>query len=163
MKGKWGYGDWLRECFCILCLLWSLYPLLFIGELPEGASVPKHYNFRGEVDSWGSIRWLYLPPILSFVLYIVLSVLERMPKILNYPVKVTENNREMLYMMAVKMLRAEKVLCMFTMGLVNHVSYSAATGSGGNYGWMIGVSVCAVIAPALYYTFKMITNGKRYE
>lgn len=65
------------------------------SKLPE--QIPTHYNFLGEVDGWGhksTIWWIVGFQVLQFI---VLGCLSRYPQYYNYPIKVTDENRERLY------------------------------------------------------------------
>ncbi len=74
----------------VLALAIWTYP-----SLPE--KIPTHYNFLGEIDGWGEksvVWWILAIEVSSFVL---VSLLSFFPQIHNYPVKVTDENRETLY------------------------------------------------------------------
>ncbi|MFJ2620163.1 DUF1648 domain-containing protein [Glutamicibacter sp. NPDC087344] len=61
------------------------------------ATVPTHFNFRGEADSFGpktSVLWLAL---LQVLVQTLLSWVSTKPRIMNYPAPLTENNAQALY------------------------------------------------------------------
>jgi len=62
--------DWLSVGLILVVLLATLavYPLL-----PD--EIPRHWNFRGEVDAWGPPAWIFLTVGLAAVTYVVLAVL----------------------------------------------------------------------------------------
>src|SRR5690554_6089249 len=82
--------------FTILFLVLTvIYILWSWRSLPD--VVPIHFDFTGEADSWGS-KWLLLPlPILSLIIFIGMSILERYPHAFNYLVEITEDNVEKQY------------------------------------------------------------------
>ena len=69
-----------------------VFTLLTFPKLPE--TVPTHIGVKGQVDGFGNKGILLAMPIIGFVFYIGLSILQRFPNIYNYPVEVTENNVE---------------------------------------------------------------------
>lgn len=77
----------------------SILPIFLIGAFYETipSFVPIHYAFNGEVDSWGSKNTLWYFVIGSTIINTLLGVLVKHPQNLNYPVKITEKNREKLY------------------------------------------------------------------
>lgn len=73
-------------------------------------TVPTHFNAAGVADSYGSKRNLAFEPVLAAFLLLFLSLMERIPAIWNFPVVVTEENRERLYKIAMIMMGGIKVL-----------------------------------------------------
>jgi hypothetical protein len=67
-----------------LALNWSLMP----------ATVPSHFGISGQPDAWGP-RWnLFLIPIVAIVIVSLLTVGRRFSDHFNYPVVITDENRE---------------------------------------------------------------------
>ena len=83
------------------------------GNIPE--TVPTHFNALGKADAYGS-RWsLIAEPILMTALFLLMAVVERFPSAMNFPVKVTPENRNRLYAIGCFMIDAMKILiiCIF--------------------------------------------------
>ena len=97
--------DWILEILSFLGLLGCLYPLLFYGEFEAGEVFPMHYNFRGEVDGWTDRSILWILPVISVSIYLILLVSERFYRKFTYPVRVNDDNKEQLYRLGVRMLR----------------------------------------------------------
>lgn len=89
--------DWILEILSFLGLLGCLYPLLFYGESEAGEVFPRHYNFRGEVDGWTDRSILWILPVISVSIYLILLVSERFYRKFTYPVRVNDDNKEQLY------------------------------------------------------------------
>lgn len=73
-------------------------------DLPE--NIPTHFNFQGQVDGYGHKSALWAIPMLSAGLYLAMGLLatKMKPWLMNYPVKVTEENAPKLYPLALRML-----------------------------------------------------------
>lgn len=85
-----------------------LVPLGSWDALPE--TIPTHFNLSGTPHGWGDRSTLLVLPGLSIVAFLGLSLLVRVPHLYNYPVQITEENRERQYALArllVRALRAE--------------------------------------------------------
>lgn len=82
--------------------------------IPE--EVPMHFNAAGEIDRWGSKAELLVLPVISWLMYGLLTVVEQFPGAWNTGVKVTEENRERVYALLSHMLSTLKLLtiAMFT-------------------------------------------------
>jgi hypothetical protein len=69
---------------------------VFYGPHPLPGKIPVHFDGAGHVNGWGSPATLLFFPIFAGAMYIVLTVVARFPSTFNYPVQVTELNRERL-------------------------------------------------------------------
>lgn len=76
------------------------------------AEVPMHYNAAGEIDRWGSRAELLILPVIAWLLYGLLTVVEQIPSAWNTGVKVTAENREQVYALLGHMLSTLKLLVM---------------------------------------------------
>ncbi len=76
------------------------------------AEVPMHYNAAGEIDRWGSRAELRILPVIAWLLYGLLTVVEQIPSAWNTGVKVTAENREQVYALLGHMLSTLKLLVM---------------------------------------------------
>ncbi|WP_307992140.1 DUF1648 domain-containing protein [uncultured Clostridium sp.] len=75
--------------------------------------VPTHFNFKGEVDNYGSKDTIFLLLIIAAVCYGGMAVLSKYPQIYNYCVEITSRNKEKQYLMAqtfIKLLNLETVI-----------------------------------------------------
>lgn len=96
MKIEKSRGDKLADLFCVAVLVaQTIFLFLVWQNLPD--KVPAHYNFAGEIDRWGSKSEFLLLPILSWLLYFFMVLIEHFPQAWNTGVVVTEENRERVY------------------------------------------------------------------
>lgn len=79
-----------------------LYPALYYSSLPD--QVPMHFNYKGEVDRYGSKDSVWGLAIIGALTAFGLYKLSQHPHIFNYPVKITKDNAEKFYKDSVKML-----------------------------------------------------------
>lgn len=96
----------------VLVCIWSRIP----------GTVPTHFNAAGIADSYGGKGILWIEVIAATVILLLLSLIEKVPSIWNFPVAVTEENKERLYKIALVMLGAIKIL---TTGLFINVGVSS--------------------------------------
>lgn len=74
------------------------------------ARVPMHFNAAGQIDRWGSQAELLILPVIAWLMYGLLTVVEQFPSAWNTGVKVTEENRERVYALLAHMLSTLKFL-----------------------------------------------------
>lgn len=135
----------------ILMVTW-LAAALEYSSLPP--VIPIHFNFRCEADNFGP-RWnIFIPALISTVLGISLFWLSRFPHIYNYPVKITESNRERQYHLAsMLVLRIKALIALMFL----FVTLSIAGSSKGNDylpAWLIFFPLAALFMMIFYYLWE---------
>jgi uncharacterized membrane protein len=99
------------EILAVAGLTLGLYNLIAsYSALP--ASIPVHFDFKGEVDSWGGKKTIWLLGGLLVVIYVSLTLVSRIPHLYNYPWEITEENAERQYRISrtfITLLKAEIV------------------------------------------------------
>lgn len=153
MEIKLRKQDYFVEAVAFLLLLASAYPLFIFGSLPD--SLPMHYNAAGEVDGWGGKGIIFILPAISVAVYVGLSVLSRYPNRYNYPVAVTAENKQQLYLLGVRLVRCVKL---FTLALFAYISLNVAGVFGDNTSLnslVMVLLICALMSSVLYFSIKM--------
>ena len=83
--------DIIETIVSLLCLIGVVvYLMVMWSRIPN--QIPAHFNAAGEVNRWGSKSELIVLPIISWVLYGFITLVERYPQIWNTGVTVTEEN-----------------------------------------------------------------------
>ena len=101
--------DVLEAIVSLSCLVGvSLYLILAWSTIP--AQIPAHYNAAGEVNRWGSKSELIILPIISWLIYGMITLIERFPQAWNTGVRVTEENRAEVYRLLKNMIACVKMI-----------------------------------------------------
>ena len=101
--------DVLEAIVSLSCLVGvSLYLILAWSTIP--AQIPAHYNAAGEVNRWGSKSELIILPIISWLIYGMITLIERFPQAWNTGVRVTEENRAEVYRLLKSMIACVKMI-----------------------------------------------------
>ncbi|WP_203361523.1 DUF1648 domain-containing protein [Bacillus sp. REN10] len=109
----------------LLLILNVIYLLIQWGELPN--QVPIHFGVTGEADGWGGKGMIWFLPIMAFLLWIGLTLLERVPHLHNYS-GLTEENVESQYRNSRMMLNVMKTEIIIFMVLGSYQSVQVAHG-----------------------------------
>ena len=111
-------------CLCLI-LGYIIFLIVFWKDIPD--MIATHFNAAGTPDSYGGKVTLVFEPILAVLLWGVLAFISHFPQAWNFPVTVTEENKEKLYRIALRMLNILKVLvvllCIYA-GLASIISMS---------------------------------------
>lgn len=75
--------------------------------------VPIHFNFKGEIDAYGSKNSLFILLTMAIIIYIGLAILSKYPQVCNYCIEITPRNKEKQYSMASTFLRIINVEMLF--------------------------------------------------
>jgi len=149
--------DKILEIVAIAALLGSFCPLLFYNTIATDAVFPIHYNIDGEVDGWGGRSNLWSMPLIALAFYIGLSILQKYPKIYNYPCKVTAKNADYLYRMGVQLMRHIKVCVIIIFAYASNDMYIGAINKSSKPMPIVYAIVMAgMFVPVIIYVIKMI-------
>jgi len=133
--------EFALEILAAIGLLYGLYELAVnYGSLPE--QIPTHYNFSGQPDAWGSRFTLWLPVAIMAVVYVVMSLLVRVPHHFNYPWKITPENAPRQYQLACLMLTALKTVIVWLFTWIILTTIKLADGSEAN---LMPVGICVFL------------------
>jgi uncharacterized membrane protein len=96
----------------VICIGMLIGILIYLGlswnSIPE--KIPGHYNATGVIDRWGNKGELLIIPIIAWIMYIGITVIEKFPQIWNTGVQITEQNKERVYRILKDLIETEKVL-----------------------------------------------------
>lgn len=110
----------------ILAVLYTVCLALLWESIPD--QVPTHFDASGTADDYGSRNSLLLEPILSFLLILLISIAGHFPSAWNFPVKVTERNREKLYDIGAWLLAAAEILAVLILLTAGAMSITSVPG-----------------------------------
>jgi uncharacterized membrane protein len=156
LKLKYTKFQIVMEIISLLILI-GMFLLILIrwGELPD--KIPGHYNYKGEIDRWGNKSEIITVPIISFFLYLLLTITVRFPSIWNVPVQVTDKNKELVYgciKSMVIMLKAE-VMTNFFFLTYNDIETKPLSSD------YLQVILTVVFGTLIFFILRMVRLSKR--
>jgi uncharacterized membrane protein len=145
----------LHDTVALVVILASLaYFIWQWTALP--ATVPIHFNARGEADGWGSKTVLLLLPTLMLVLYIGLSLLRKIPHHFNYLKPITEANAVYQYRTSIQMLSWLKLEIVLLFGYIQWSLIRNAEGLASGIGiWLLPATLVIIFGTIIYYIIKL--------
>lgn len=118
--------------------------------LPD--TIPVHYNIAGEIDDTGSKATILVLPLITTLLFIGLTILNRYPHIFNYPVKITEQNALRQYSNAMMLIRVLKLVIVAVFTSIAWFMIRGASDRQVNLGiWFLPVFLALVMIPMGVY------------
>lgn len=126
--------EWFVEGISVVALSFGILTLLQAWpDLP--ARVPRHFDVAGKPDAWGTKMNLWVLPFVGVVIYLMLTVVGRLPQSHNFPVAVTPQNALRLYRLSRMMVVWLKAQISCTLGYVAWAQVRVAMGHAQGIGW----------------------------
>ena len=149
--------DVLEAIVSLSCLVGvSLYLILAWSTIP--AKVPMHYNAAGEVNRWGSKSELIILPIISWLIYGMITLIERFPQAWNTGVRVTEENRAEVFRLLKNMIACVKMITLSIFSCLTVLSSLARNLPM----WFLLVFLVLLFGTIAYYIVKLTRLRSEY-
>lgn len=133
LKITWDLMDWVLECMGLACLVLLIStPAYYYADLPD--SIPTHFNAAGEADGFSNKSSIWSLPILGWVTYSGMFILNRFPHIFNYPTPITAENAAHQYRIATKLIRSINFLIAGSFWYIVYSSVTTAIGESSGLG-----------------------------
>jgi uncharacterized membrane protein len=115
--------------FVIAILAWS--------SLPE--IIPVHFGLNGQADGWGNKAIFWIFPFLNLVVFGSFTWLRRYPHTFNYPVRITAQNAQIQYQIAINLLNWLKTEFVWLFVYIEWqiINSSRLNNPALNVGWLI--------------------------
>ena len=134
--------------------IWAL-PLINYFDLPE--IIPIHFNGAGKADGFGNKTHIFILPIISTLLFIGLTTLNKHPHMFNYPSQITKENAVHQYTNATRMMRVLKLVIVVLFGLIVFRKIQIVNGHADGLGtWFLPLTMGMIFIPMLYFLIKSL-------
>lgn len=120
------------------------------GKLPD--LIPGHYNAAGEVDRWGDKSEILVMPIVSAVMFVLLTAISYLPPLLNVPTKGGQKSWEGMYrhMRDMMILLKLEITALFFF-IAYHVAMSQPLPV-----WFVPVFLVVVLGTTFFFVRRLV-------
>jgi uncharacterized membrane protein len=141
-----------------LFIMWGITIYIFT-KLPN--IIPIHFNASGSADNYGNKNNVLVLPIISTIIYLVITLLNKYPHIFNYASKITEQNALKQYSIATRMLRFLKlaIQVLFSTFLILVFLNVKGITNGLGY-WFLPFTIILLLTPTIYYLTQSFKKSK---
>ena len=129
--------------------MWIFVIATYSG-LPD--TIPTHFNGSGQADNFGNKSGIFFLPVVATAVYAGMTILSRFPHVLNYPVKITEDNACFQYRNMITMVRYLKLVLVLLFGFFI-LQMVLNTGNGIGM-WLLPVLLAIIVVPVIYFMVK---------
>ena len=114
--------------------------------------IPIHYNGAGQADGFGGKGNILTLPLISTVLYIGMTILNKFPHIFNYPTDITKDNALRQYTNATRMIRYLKLIIVVIFGAIVLQTIRNVNGQISGLGvWFLPLILGLIFIPLTYF------------
>ena len=136
----------------VLLALW-VWTGTSYSNLPD--TIPTHFNAAGEADGFGRKASIVSLPVVASLLYIGLTLLNRVPHMFNFPTPVTQDNALRQYTNATRMIRFLKLILVLVFAGISYQTIQQASGTGEGLGlWFLPLTLVLIFVPLIYFVIK---------
>jgi hypothetical protein len=93
----------------LLGLTWGWTAAAIFGSNPLPARIPVHFDPAGAPDRWGSRGSLWMIPLMTAVIYTLMTLVARYPSAFNFPMRIRPATRPQLESIALNLIGWLKV------------------------------------------------------
>ena len=137
----------IMNLFSLLLLLGMfLYTAIKWPSLPQ--TIATHFNFMGEADGWGGKGNIWLMPVMSLLLYLLLTATTYFPGIWNVPGPVTAYNKNWIYRNVKNLLVFSKFVILLNFSYINYCNIQEKC-----MGWLSTVCFLGLLFGSVIYFF----------
>lgn len=130
-------------------LIHALLLVYYWPILPE--SIPTHFGFSGDADSWGGKSSLIILLVVNIGMYLMFAVLHYFPHIYNYNVGITEKNAREQYYNARLMMNLMKVEIVWMFAYIGWGTVQTALGNATGLDSRIMIIIMIAIFVSMFY------------
>lgn len=137
----------------LLMVTFWVFTITTYANLP--ATIPIHYNGAGQPDGFGGKITIFILPLITTVLFVGLTILNKFPYIFNYPTNITQSNALRQYTIATRMIRYLKFIIVLILGLISfNIIQNANNNTKGLGIWFLPCIMGLIFIPLLYFIVK---------
>ncbi|WP_054950689.1 DUF1648 domain-containing protein [Numidum massiliense] len=149
----------LEKTLNIISLIFFLAILVYLiarwSAIPD--KIPTHFNFKGEADRWGNKGSIWLLPIVGVFPWVIMTFFEKVPHMLNFPTKITEENAERQYKNCRLMINVLKNEILLLFVYLIYTTERVACGHRETIGtWTIPIILIVTLGSLAFFTVRSI-------
>jgi len=145
--------------FSALCPQFCPSDLLGLDFMQDGkcSMSPHPFACIGAI-----LSTLFILPGSGVIMYIIMTVVSLFPHIFNFPVKITPENAEVQYRLAVRLIRIIKTVILIMFAYISFMTVKTARGSAEGLGKVfLPVFLAATFGIIIYYFIQSLGNRRR--
>ena len=149
-------SEWIADIIGYVALaVMGFLLVLNWGKLPD--EIPAHFGASGEVDRWGSKMELLILPVITILMHIFLSVIEKRPHTHNYPSRLNESNAEAFYTNSRQTVNYMKNIINVLFAYIVYTTVNISLGSAVKLDWPFFAIIAILL---LVIGWKMVKTMK---
>jgi len=135
----------------VILLASTIFVVVNWGQIPD--QIPTHFTITGQPDAYGGKPMLIFLVVILWVMFTTLTISVKFPNMWNFPVEVTDQNRDVLFAIARFMMEILKLLTAILMSVIM-MATALSLELPAVVMISLFVAIMATIAVCIYLMFK---------
>jgi uncharacterized membrane protein len=132
-----------------IVLVW-IFTTTHFNQIPD--IIPIHFNGAGQADGFGGKATIFTLPIISTLLFLLLTWLNNFPQLFNFPTNITKENALQQYIFATRLIRYTKVIVVVIFGMIEFKTIQNVNGKADGLGiWFLPIAIGMIFIPLIVY------------
>jgi len=127
--------------------------LYYYSDLPD--KIPKHFNLKGEADSYGPRGSIFIVPYVALITVLPMIYISKVPHTYNYNIKITAENAVREYTLAKSMIiQMSLAISIILFYVTSLIIYSSSNTHSPLENWDIVIILGIIFLPIFLYFKK---------
>jgi uncharacterized membrane protein len=132
--------------FAMVAVHWSQFP----------DRVPAHYGISGKPNGWHGKSFLLILPGIAAVVWIVITVSQRHPRLINIPFRIDRDSPEVQSVLRNMMIAEKTTTALMFAWLMRGMVRTALGRADGIGQWFFPLTLVLIFAPPIVYLVKLL-------
>jgi uncharacterized membrane protein len=144
----------LTEAIALIMILVNTGLVLgYYSRLPQ--TIPIHFNVSGEADAYDDKSMLLYLAGAAVVMFLILGFLGRVPRLFQYPFRITPENAKRQYENAAAMLRLMNIVIASMFAYISYATIAISLGTMKGLGaWCLPTMVMVVMTTSMFFLYR---------
>jgi uncharacterized membrane protein len=141
--------DGTLELLCKIVVV-VMFCLAVFVYLQSPDIIPSHFNASGKPDGFSDKFVIFVLLFIGTLTYFGFNQLVKFPHIFNYAVRITKENAERQYELAIRMIRFLQLAMLITFTVIILMTYLTSIGISNGLGtWFLPFALCIINIPVI--------------
>jgi hypothetical protein len=147
-------ADWILETIALIGLLLTIFLVIIsYNDLPD--IIPRHYTVHGQPDGFGEKSLFFILPATAMAIYVAMTLAIKYPSILNYPIRITNENASRQYFNLMMMIRIIKTLIILMLLYLTFATIQTGLGTMQGLGnWFLPLILLSILGTIVLFIHR---------
>ncbi len=148
-------AQWVFEGLSLLLVIF-MFAMVVVhwSQFPD--SVPAHFGMSGKPNGWHRKRFLLILPCIAAVTWIVITVAQRYPRLINIPFMINRDSPEVQHILRSMMIAEKTTMALLFAWLMQGMVRTALGRAEGLGQGFLPLALVLIFAPLIVYSVRLL-------